>query len=481
MNIKVVRFVLSRMLFVEGILLLIPAIVALYFGEREGTAFVFTTAILMLCSVILGIKKPDDMKLYAREGMVIVAGTWVLWSVFGSLPFIISGDIPSIIDSLFETVSGFTTTGSTILREVENLPNSVSFWRSFTHWIGGMGVLVFALAILPLSDNNSMHMMRAEMAGPSIGKLVPKIRQTAKILYGIYVFLTAALILILTLCGMPLFDSIQHAFSTAGAGGFGIKNSNIAHYNSAVIEGVLTVFMFLFGTNFHIFYFLLIRKFKAVWKNSELRVYFILVIAAMIGVALNINQMYGDIFKSFRYAAFHVVSVITTTGYITVDYNLWPVFSKCILLLIMLIGACAGSTAGGIKISRAILMMKTVGKEIKHILRPRSVNIVKMDGRKVDTGTIHGLYSYLIMYVIILGVSTLIVALDNFDFETTFTAVLASISSMGPGFGEAGPASNFADFSVLSKLVLIFDMLLGRLEIFPIIMLFSPSVWKNKF
>ncbi len=465
----------------EAILILVPAAVAGWYREYHVVqAFLITFAILVLLGIIAGTKRPENMKFYAKEGIVIVAFTWILWSVFGALPFYLSGEIPGFVDSLFETVSGFTTTGATILEDVEVMSRGLLFWRSFTHWIGGMGVLVFMMAILPMAENNSMHIMRAEMAGPKVGKLVPKIATTAKILYGIYFALSVLMVLFLLLGGLPLFDSVVHTFATAGTGGFGIWNSSIAYYNSVYVEAVITVFMILFGVNFGLFYYILIRRYRTILQNGELKTYLGIIAAAVLLITLNIARSYDSFVQGFRYAMFQVASIITTTGFSTADFNLWPEFSKMILVGLMFIGACAGSTGGGIKVSRVILMFKIVRKEIKQILRPRSVNVVRMDQKKVDEDTINGLQSYLIVYIIIICFSVLAISIDNFDFETTFTAVIATFNNIGPGLAGVGPEENFAAFSVFSKIVLIFDMLLGRLEIFPLIMLFSPGLWRSR-
>ncbi len=476
-------YILGRMLGVEAILMLIPAIVSLIYKEDGWKAFLITSAILILFYLIFGRKKPKDSTIYGKDGFLIIASAWILWSVFGALPFFISGSIPNYIDAVFETVSGFTTTGSTILTDIEAMPKGMNFWRCFTHWIGGMGVLVFVLVVFSLEDKNAMHLMRAEVPGPETDKLVPKARDTAKILYGMYLTLTILEIIFLWVHPkMNLYDSIIHSFSTAGTGGFSSYNSSAAYFDSAYIDGVLTVFMLLFGINFNIYYLLLLRKLKAAIKNEEVLAYLGIVLGATVLITINILKLYdGCIGQSFRYAIFQVVSIITTTGMSTADYNIWPAFSKAILMGLMVIGACAGSTGGGMKVSRVLILLKSIKQEIKRLLHPKSVNIVKINGKKVREETLHGVYVYFIAYVAIFIVSVLLISLNNFDFSTTFSGVLTTINNVGPGIEKIGPIENFAKFSGLSKIVFCFDMLIGRLEIFPFLLLFSPKLWRKKF
>ena len=432
-------------------------------------------------AMLTGRKKPENSTIYGKEGFIIIASAWILWSVFGAIPFYISGAIPSYIDALFETVSGFTTTGSTILTDIASMPRGLNFWRCLTHWIGGMGVLVFVMVIVSLEEKNSMHLMRAEVPGPEKDKLVPRARESARILYGMYLLLTIAEVILLRLGGMDWYDSIIHSFSTAGTGGFNNRNNSVAYYDSAYIDGVITVFMILFGINFNMYYFLLLKKVKAVFKNEEVRAYLGIIAAATLAITINILHIYEAPLKAFRYAVFQVASVITTTGFATADYNLWPEFSKCMLLAIMVVGACAGSTGGGMKVSRVLILLKSIKRDLKQIIHPKSVNIVKVNGKKVGEDTVQDAFIYLIAYVGIMIVSILIVSLNNFDFATTFSGVLTTMNNVGPGIAAVGPVENFAAFSPLSKIVFCLDMLIGRLEIFPFLVLFSPDLWRRKF
>ena len=439
-------------------------------------------AVILTCIfVIAGRKRPEGQVIYGKEGMVVVASAWITWSLFGALPFTLSGSIPNFVDAFFETVSGFTTTGSSILRDVEALPQCMLFWRSFTHWIGGMGVLVFVLMLTNLDKKNSMYLMRAEVPGPEKDKLVPKTKTTARILYGIYFGLTLILVILLMLGGMNLFDSLIHAFGSAGTGGFSNYADSVGHFDSAYIDYVISIFMILFGINFNLYYFMLLGDFKAFWKNEELRVYLGIIATATILITLNTNQMYGSIMKAFRYALFQVSTIITTTGYATTDFNLWPTFSQCIVVLLMIIGACASSTGGGIKVSRLLVGMKCVKREIVQLAHPKSVGIIRIGGKKVSSDVLRTIYIYFIAYVGILIGSVLLVSLDNFDFETTFSAVLTTLGNVGPGMAKVGPMGNFAEFSPFSKLILCFDMLAGRLEIFPFLVLFTAPAWRRKF
>lgn len=482
MNKRMTIYILGRMLGVEAALMLIPAIVSVIYGESGWKAFLITSGILFFLYLLLGRKKPKDSTIYGKDGFVIIASAWILWSLFGALPFWISGAIPSYIDAVFETVSGFTTTGSTILTDIASLPKGMNFWRCFTHWVGGMGVLVFVLVVFSLEDKNTMHLMRAEVPGPETDKLVPKGRETAKILYAMYLALTILEILLLWAHPkMNLYDSMVHSFSTAGTGGFSNYNDSVAGLNSAYVDGVITVFMILFGINFNMYYFLLLKKVKAVFKNEEVRAYLGVILGATVLITINIFSMYGSVMKAFRYAVFQVSSIITTTGFVTADYNLWPEFSKAILLGLMVIGACAGSTGGGMKVSRILILLKSIKQEIKRLLHPKSVNIIKINGKKVGDETVHGVYVYFIAYVVIFVTSILLISLNNFDFATTFSGVLTTINNVGPGISLVGPIENFAKFSDLSKIVFCFDMLIGRLEIFPFLLMFSPNLWRKKF
>lgn len=428
-----------------------------------------------------GMKKPEKRTIYGKEGMVIVASAWILWSLFGALPFTISGSIPSYLDAFFETVSGFTTTGSSILTDVEALPQGMLFWRSFTHWIGGMGVLVFVMVLTTLDKKNSMYLMRAEVPGPEKDKLVPRTMSTARILYGMYLGLTLIEVILLLLGGMNMFDSLIHAFGTAGTGGFSNYAASVGHFDSAYIDGVISIFMILFGVNFNLYFFLLIRDFKPVWKNEELRAYLGIILAAVAVITLNISGQYPNPLKAFRYALFQVASIITTTGYATADYNAWPMLSQCILLMLMVIGACASSTGGGIKVSRFLMVLKCIKREIKQMVHPKSISIIRVNDKKMGADVLRSLYVYLMAYAGIVVGSVLIVSIDNLDFGTTFSSVLATLNNIGPGIADVGPVGSFAEFSPLSKIVFCFDMLAGRLEIFPFLMLFTASAWNRKF
>ena len=481
MNYRMTSFILGRMLGVEALVMVIPAIVSAIYGEETMRAFLITSAVLMVLFLTFGRKKPENPMIYAKVGFVIVALAWILWSVFGALPFYISGTIPKYIDALFETVSGFTTTGSTILTDIASLPMGMNFWRCLTHWIGGMGVLVFVLVLTSLDDKNTMHLMRAEVPGPEADKLVPKVRGTAKILYGMYLALTLIEVGFLLAGGMNLYDSVIHAFSTAGTGGFNNRNNSVAFYDSAYIDGVITVFMILFGINFNMYFLLLLKNVKSVFKNEEVRAYLGIIAATTIIITFNIMHIYETPLKSFRYAVFQVASIITTTGFATADYNLWPELSKCLLLMVMIVGACAGSTGGGMKVSRILILLKSIKQEVKKTLHPKSVSVVKVNGKRVSGETMHAVYVYFMAYIFIVIASVLVVSINNFDFATTFTGVLTTLNNVGPGIAAVGPVENFAKFSVLSKIVFCFDMLVGRLEIFPFLMLFSSNLWRGKF
>lgn len=481
MNTKMVRYILCRMLGVEAALLLVPVLVAVIYQEKCGIVFLIPIVILCLLFWVVGRKRPEHGQIYGKEGMVIVALAWILWSLFGAMPFTFSGYIPSYVDAFFETVSGFTTTGSSIIPDVEALPHCLLFWRSFTHWIGGMGVLVFVLVVTSLDRKNSMYLMRAEVPGPEKDKLVPKAMSTARILYGMYLILTVIEMVFLVIGGMNLFDSMIFSFGSAGTGGFSNYADSVAHFNSAYIDGVITVFCALFGVNFALFYFMILGDFKSILKNEELRTYILLIAGATAAIMLNIHSLYPTIGKSFRYAVFQVVTVITTTGYATADFAQWPMFSKAVLMMLMVIGACASSTGGGIKVSRLLVGMKCVKREIVQLAHPKSVGIIRIGGKKVSSDVLRTIYIYFIAYVGILIGSVVLVSLDNFDFETTFSAVLTTLGNVGPGMAQVGPMGNFAEFSPLSKLILCFDMLAGRLEIFPFLVLFTAPAWRRKF
>ena len=468
------------MLKVEAALLLLPALAALIYGESCLWSILIAAAISLAAGFALTILcKPKSQVIYAREGFITVALAWVAVSAVGALPFYISREIPSYIDAFFETVSGFTTTGASILANVEVMSRGLLFWRSFTHWVGGMGVLVFVMALVPSVTDRSIHIMRAEMPGPVVGKLMPRARDTASILYKIYVGMTLAQIVLMWAGGMPLYESIVHAFGTAGTGGFGVKADSIAGY-SPYLQWVITVFMLLFGINFNLYYLLLIRRFRAARQSSECWYYLGIVGVSIALITANILPMYENFQEALRLSAFQVASIVTTTGYATADFNLWPQFSKAILLLLMIVGACAGSTGGGLKVSRAVMLFKMVGREIRHLLHPRSVNSVRFEGKQVDGATLKGVSSYFALYIICILAICLILSLEPFDLETNLSATLACFNNIGPGLAAVGPASNYAAYSPLSKLVLSLAMLLGRLEIYPLLLTLIPTTWIRK-
>ena len=481
MNKKMIVYILGKMMGVEGLLLLIPALVSLIYHEKSVISFLIVAAILLVIYMVFGRKLPASKQIYGKEGFVIVGLAWILWSAFGALPFVISGSIPYYIDALFETISGFTTTGSTILADIEALPMGISFWRSFTHWIGGMGVLVFVMMITSLDDENAMPLMRAEVPGPEADKLVPKARHTARLLYGMYFVLTAAEVVFLLFGGMNLYDALLHAFSTAGTGGFSNRAASVSFYDSAYIDGVIAVFMILFGINFNLYFFILLKDWKSILKNEELWAYLGIVGVSIAIITGNILKIYGTVAHAFRYASFQVGSIITTTGFATADYDQWPELSKSILLALMFVGACAGSTGGGIKVSRLLIIVKSIRREVRKMLHPNAVTIIKVNGKKIGQDTLKNVNLYLTCYIIIMIVSILLVSIDNFDFATTFSGVLTTMSNVGPGISKVGPVMNFQPFSAVSKLVFCFDMLIGRLEIFPYLLLLSPELWRRRF
>ena len=435
-----------------------------------------TEAVLLLLSA----RRPRRTTLFARDGFAVVSLAWLLLSAFGAVPFVLSGDIPSYIDAFFETVSGFTTTGSTILTAVEPLTRAGLFWRSFTHWVGGMGVLVFVMAVLPMSGGQGMHLMRAEVPGPSVGKLVSRMGDTAKILYGIYAALTLVLIALLMAGGMDLFDACIHAFGTAGTGGFSSRNLSVGAYDSAYFDILITVFMLVFSVNFNLYYFLLSRRLRDVLRSEELRWFLLIVCGAAVVIALNVMPLYGSFGLSLRHAFFQVSSIISTTGYATVDFNLWPTFSKTVLLLLMFVGGCAGSTAGGLKLGRVMILTKAVAADAKKMLHPKAVPSVRFEGKPLADRTVRGAYQYIAVYVLVLGTALLLLSLDGHGVETTITAVITCLNNVGPGLDVVGPMGSFASFSPAAKVLLSFVMLLGRLEIFPMLLLFAPSIWKRR-
>jgi len=479
MNRNMIFSMIGRLLQIEAVLLLLPMMVSLIYGESGLWAFL-VTAILSLAVGTAAVRlfRTEDKTIFAKEGFAIVALAWILMSAVGALPFVISGEIPSYTDAFFETVSGFSTTGASILQDVESMSHGCLFWRSFTHWIGGMGVLVFIMALFP-SEGRSIHIMRAEMPGPIVGKLVPKVRDTAKLLYIIYIVMTLIEIVFLSFGGMTLYESAIHAFGTVGTGGFGIKGDSIGSY-SPYLQWVILVFMMLSGINFNLYYLILIRRFRTALKSSELWCYLGIVAVSVLLITTNILPLYDNLAEAFRHSSFQVVSILTTTGYSSTDFNLWPEFSETILVLLTFIGGCAGSTAGGLKISRVILLFKMIRRNLKQMLHPRSVGVVKFEGRKVEDNTLHSVNVYFVLYIMLFAVLFLLLSLESFDFETTFTAVAACFNNVGPGFGGVGPMANFSAFSPFSKWLLSFAMLLGRLEILPILLALSPSIWTKK-
>ena len=475
-----IGYLLGVLMLIEAVLMLLPSAVALIYGE-SALPFLLAMAIMAAVFAPLVIFKPKNKKIYAKDGFVVVAAAWILMSVFGSLPFVFSGAIPSFIDALFETASGLTTTGASILTEIESLPRGILFWRSFTHWVGGMGVLVFMMAILPSSaGGQNIHLMRAEVPGPTKGKLVPKMRQTAIILYGIYFALTVLEFISLLICKMPVYDAAVNSFATAGTGGFSVLDSSIGGYNNPAVEWVIAVFMFLFGVNFNLYFFILIGRVREFLRSEEFRTYLIICFASVAVIAANtfsIAERFGD---CIRNAVFQVTSIVSTSGFSTLNYDAeWPEFSKMILILLTLTGACAGSTAGGLKLSRVIIVVKGMFCHIRQIVRPHSVNVVRIDGEAVPDSTVRSATGYISIYFVIIALVALLVSVDGFDFTTNLTAALTCINNVGPGLGAIGPAGNFAGFSVFSKLILSLAMLAGRLEIIPLFIFLSPVAWKK--
>lgn len=478
MNRRIITFILGWILRLEGIFMLIPFITGLLYRERCTWWFLVTGAGAFAVGFFLSRRKPKNTVFYMREGCITTALGWIELSIVGALPFTLSGEIPSYVDALFETISGFTTTGASILSDVEALSNCMLMWRSFTHWLGGMGVLVFLLAVISMTGGSNMNLMKAESPGPSVGKVVPKLRYTAQILYAIYAALTVLMIVLLLIGRMPLFDALTTAFGTAGTGGFGIKNDSIAGY-SAYIQWITTIFMILFGVNFNVYSLLLFKKWKQALFEEEVRCYFLVILAAIILILINVYDTATGFFDQLLMVAFQVGSIITTTGFSTVDFDLWPAASRIILVLLMFIGACAGSTGGGIKVSRFVVAIKMMIRELNSYLHPRSVKKIKFDGAPVEHDVLRGILVYFITFLLIFNGSVLIISCENKDLVTNFTAVAATINNIGPGLAMVGPTQNFGHFTALSKFVLMFDMLAGRLELFPMLLLFYPPCWKG--
>lgn len=479
MNIRLILNTLGKALLLLAGLLLLPMVCALIYGESL-LPFIFSILITSAVGGLLLLVRPTSTTLYTREGFLTVSLTWILFSVFGALPFVFSGAIPSFVDAFFETVSGFTTTGSTLVPNVEILPKGILFWRSFTHWIGGMGVIVFLIALLPSAGAQSVYIMKAEVPGTTFGKVSAKLNVTAKWLYYVYFALTALQVIFLCAGGMPLFDSLVNSFGTAGTGGFSILNTSIGGYNNLYYEIVITVFMFLFGINFNIYFFLLFRDFKSVLKSDELWTYFGTFALCSLLIAWNITPLYDNFGTALRYSTFQVSAIITTTGYSTADYCLWPTFSQLILVLLMFSGACGGSTCGGVKFTRWVIYFKKLRRDLYKLIHPRSVRTVRLNGKTVDDETLDGVPTFIVLFGVIAGVSTLLVTLSYGDLATSFTAVLTCLGNVGPGIGAVGPTGNFSIFSPAVKLLLSFLMLLGRLELYPLLLSFMPMLYKKK-
>lgn len=478
MNFPIIAYIVGWVCNFQAIFMILPCITALIYHENDLFAFLISMVICLVVGVPLTFKKPRNKVFYTKDGCVAVALSWFALCIFGAIPFVISSSIPNPIDALFETVSGFTTTGSSILTDVEVLPHCILIWRSFTHWIGGMGVLVFLLSLLPLAGGYHMNLMKAESPGPSVSKLVPKVQDTAKILYTIYIGMTLLQIVLLLLGRIPLFDTLCISFGTAGTGGFGIVNDSMGSY-SVYCQVITTIFMILFGVNFSAYYLVLTKKFMQAFKFEEVRYYFGIILAAIVIITFNTSHLFRNLGEAFQQVAFQVGSIITTTGFSSTDFNQWPALSKTILVLLMFVGACAGSTGGGLKVSRILILCKAAKKEFQLYLHPNAVKKIKMDNKTIGHNILRSTNIYITLYLIIFAVSVLLISLDNFDLVTNFTAVTATLNNIGPGLEIAGPMGNFYSFSYFSKCVMIFDMLAGRLEIFPLMLLFFKGTWKK--
>ena len=479
MNYSMIVYIIGWILAVEAALMVPSGVVAIIYGETVGWVFAATITLCLALGLPLIRRMPKNRVFYLKEGSVTVAASWIIMSIMGAVPFVLSGAIPHPVDALFETVSGFTTTGSSILASVEELPYCILFWRSFTHWIGGMGVLVFLLCLLPLTGSGySMNLMRAESPGPAVIKLVPKVRETAKMLYGLYIFLTLLQLGLLLLGRMPLFDALCITFGSAGTGGFAIKNDSMGSY-TIYQQAVTTIFMILFGVNFNVYFLFYMRKPKEAFRCEEARWYLAIIAASTLIITFFIRDSFENLALAFHHAAFQVGTIITTTGFATVDFNLWPAVPRTILVTLMLIGACAGSTGGGIKVSRIVILFKSVLLEMRRNLHPNVIQKVKFEGHVMERTTLRSVMIFFAAYAFIFAVSTLLIAVDNYDLTTNFTAVAATLNNIGPGLELVGPTQNFGHFSTFSKLVLTFDMLAGRLEIFPLLLLFHRDTWRR--
>ena len=479
MNYSIVLYILGCVLKFESAFLVLPALVGLIYREHASVSYLAVAVLCLILGVLLTHKKPRSTNLYTREGFVAVALSWIIMSIFGAIPFVLTGDIPFYVDALFETISGFTTTGSSILTDVESISKASLFWRSFSHWVGGMGVFVFIMAILPMMGGSTMNLMKAESPGPSVSKLVPHVKDTAKILYGIYIAITICEATILRALGMPLFDSLTTTFGTVGTGGFGIRNDSIAGYSPA-IQITITVFMILSGINYTAYFYILTGKIKELFKIEEVRWYLAIIFGSVAVITWNVRSLYPTFSETLRHAFFQVGSIITTTGYATTDFDLWPALSKTLLVTLMFICAWAESTSGGIKVSRILILLKTIRKELSLIIHPRQVKKIRMDGHPVDHETLRSANVFLVVYFVLLLTSMLLISVDEFDFSTNFTSVVTVLNNIGPGLNLVGPTQNFSIFSPFSKFVLMFDMLAGRLELFPMMILLMPSTWKRK-
>ncbi|MBQ6638665.1 MAG: TrkH family potassium uptake protein [Lachnospiraceae bacterium] len=478
MNYSFIVYILGWVLTLEAGFMVLPCVTSLIYREKTGLWFLLVAAVSALVGFLLIRKKPKNPQFFTKEGFAVVGLSWIAMSLVGALPFTLSKEIPNYIDAVFETASGFTTTGASILTDVEALSHTALIWRSFTHWIGGMGVFIFLLAILPMAGGYNMHLMRAESPGPSVGKLVPKVKESAKILYIIYLSITVAEMVLLIIARMPVFDAICMSFGTAGTGGFGIRADSCASYN-AVCQWIITIFMALFGINFNFYFFIIRKRFKDAFTIEEVRWYVALILLSTALVTFNTLRIHNGVGVALRTAAFQVSSIITTTGFATVDFNLWPSLSKTILIILMLTGACAGSTGGGLKISRFIIWWKSIKNEIEVFIHPRSVKAVEMDGKTIEKDTVRSVSVYMVVFLLVYMISVFLISLDKFDMVTNFTAILATINNIGPGLGEVGPCGGFSGFSYFSKIVIIFDMLAGRLELYPMLLLLTPGVWKK--
>lgn len=480
MNSSMIRYILGHIIKLEGLFLLLPCLIAIIYQEKQGVIYMGVAAICILFGMALSAKKPENTVFYLKEGCIATSLSWIMLSFFGGLPFLMTGEIPSFTDAMFETVSGFTTTGASILSDVEALCHCSLFWRSFTHWIGGMGVLVFLLAVIPMAGGSHINLMRAESPGPSVGKLVPKVRYTARILYLIYFGLTSLQFILLLLGRMPWFDALCISIGTAGTGGFGVLNSSVADY-SVYVQWIVTIFMVLFGINFNAYYLILLRQFKKFFKMEEVRTFLLIILTAIIVITIDIAHMYNGLLDAITKASFQVASIVSSTGFATADFNLWPITSKIILVLLMFIGACAGSTGGGMKVSRFVLQIKAIRNELHSYIHPKSVRQITMDEKDVEPSVLRSVNVYMFTFFVIFVISTILISFEGKDFTTSFTAVTTTMNNIGPGLELVGPTQNFGHFSIFSKWVFIFDMLAGRLELFPLLILFHPTIWGEIF